>query len=71
MHVLTYTIIFVTILQKSEPTLYNNFMKKLKDFLIEKGRRDFLEMIVDGRVFSSSWPKSSLMYYMYTFYLHL
>lgn len=54
MHVLTYTIIFVTILQKSEPTLYNNFMKKFKDFLIEKGRRDFWEMIVDGRVFSSS-----------------
>lgn len=71
MHVLTYTIIFVTILQKSEPTLYNNFMKKFKDFLIEKGKRDFLEMIVDGRVFSSAWPKSSLMYFMYTIYLHL
>lgn len=54
MHVLTYTIIFVTILQKSEPTLYNNFMKKFKDFLIEKGKRDFLEMIVDGRVFTSA-----------------
>lgn len=27
-------------------------MKKFKDFLIEKGRRDFWEMIVDGRVFS-------------------
>lgn len=71
MHVLTYTIIFVTILQKSEPTLYNNFMKKFKDFLLEKGKQDFWEMIVDGRVFSSSWPKSSLMYYMYTIYLHL
>nr|XP_011424766.2 X-ray repair cross-complementing protein 5 [Crassostrea gigas] len=36
-------------IKKSEPTLYNNFMKKFKDFLIEKGRRDFWEMIVDDK----------------------
>ncbi|XP_061178116.1 X-ray repair cross-complementing protein 5-like [Saccostrea echinata] len=36
-------------IKKSEPTLYNNFMKKFKDFLIEKGRRDFWEMIVDEK----------------------
>lgn len=52
MYVLIYIIIFVIILQKFELILYNNFMKKFKDFLIEKGRRDFWEMIVDGRVFS-------------------
>jgi hypothetical protein len=26
-------------------------MKKFKEFLIEKGRRDFWEMLVDGKVF--------------------
>ncbi|XP_062604717.1 X-ray repair cross-complementing protein 5-like [Saccostrea cucullata] len=36
--------------KKSEPTLYNNFMKKFKDFLIEKGRRDFWELIVDEKL---------------------
>ncbi|XP_062609734.1 X-ray repair cross-complementing protein 5-like [Saccostrea cucullata] len=37
-------------IKKSEPTLYNNFMKKFKDFLIEKGRRDFWELIVDEKL---------------------
>ncbi|XP_048780641.2 X-ray repair cross-complementing protein 5-like isoform X2 [Ostrea edulis] len=35
--------------KKSEPMLYNTYMKKLKEFLIEKGRRDFWEMLVDEK----------------------
>ncbi|XP_022297407.2 X-ray repair cross-complementing protein 5-like [Crassostrea virginica] len=36
-------------IKKSGPTLYNNFIKSFKDFLIEKGRRDFWEMLVDEK----------------------
>ncbi|XP_021378174.1 X-ray repair cross-complementing protein 5-like [Mizuhopecten yessoensis] len=33
-------------IKKSEPGLYNTFMKKFKDVLIAKGRRDFWEQVV-------------------------